>query len=52
MSKTIEQWVLFEYVGLEFTPLSKPFKTREQVEKAPESRAIAVWRPGANRCSN
>ena len=36
MSKTIEQWLLFEYVGLEFTPLSKPFKTREQAEKARE----------------
>jgi hypothetical protein len=32
----IEQWLLFEYVGLEFTPLSKPFKTREQAEKARE----------------
>jgi hypothetical protein len=29
-------WLLFEYVGLEFTPLSKPFKTREQAEKARE----------------
>ena len=36
MSKTIEQWLLFEYIGLEFTPLSKPFKTREQAEKARE----------------
>jgi len=34
MSKTIEQWLLFEYVRLEFTPLSKPFKTKEQAEKA------------------
>ena len=34
MSKTVEQWLLFEYVGLEFTPLSKPFKTKEQAEKA------------------
>jgi hypothetical protein len=33
MSKIIEQWFLFEYVGLEFTPLPKPFKTREQAEK-------------------
>jgi hypothetical protein len=33
MSKIIEQWFRFEYVGLEFTPLSKPFKTREQAEK-------------------
>jgi hypothetical protein len=36
MSKIIEQWLLFEYVGLEFTPLSKPFKTKEQAEKARE----------------
>ena len=36
MSKIIEQWLLFEYVSLEFTPLSKPFKTREQAEKARE----------------
>ena len=28
--------MLFEYVGLEFTPLSKPFKTKEQAEKARE----------------
>ena len=34
MSKTIERWLLYKYVGLEFTPLSKPFKTREQAEKA------------------
>jgi hypothetical protein len=33
MSKTIEQWLLFEYVGLDFTPLSKPLKTKEQAEK-------------------
>jgi hypothetical protein len=36
MSKTVEQWLLFKYIGLEFTPLSKPFKTREQAEKARE----------------
>jgi hypothetical protein len=36
MPKTIEQWLLFKYVGLEFTLLSKPFKTREQAEKAHE----------------
>jgi hypothetical protein len=36
MSNTVELWLLFEYVGLEFTPLSKPFKTREQAEKARE----------------
>jgi hypothetical protein len=37
MSKTVEQWLLFKYIGLEFTPLSKkPLKTREQAEKARE----------------
>jgi hypothetical protein len=36
MSKTEERWVLFEYVHGEFTPLSNPFKTRKQAEKARE----------------
>ncbi len=34
MPKIIEQWLLYRYVGGEFTPLSKPFKTKEQAEKA------------------
>jgi len=34
MPKATERWVLFRYVGGVFTPLSKPFKTREQAEKA------------------
>jgi hypothetical protein len=34
MLKTVEQCLLFKYAGLEFTPLSKPFKTRAQAEKA------------------
>lgn len=34
MPKTTEQWLLFKYVGTEFTPLSKPFKTKQQAEKA------------------
>jgi hypothetical protein len=34
MAKTFEQWLLFKYVGGEFTPLSKPFKTKQQAEKA------------------
>jgi hypothetical protein len=34
VSKTIEQWLLFKYIGGEFTPLSKPFKTRAQAEQA------------------
>jgi hypothetical protein len=35
----VEQWLLFEYVGLEFTPLSKPFKTKKQAEKAREKNS-------------
>jgi hypothetical protein len=34
MPKTTEQWLLFEYIGRDFRPLSKPFKTKEQAEKA------------------
>jgi hypothetical protein len=34
MPKIIEQWLLFKYVSGEFTPLLKPFKTKEQGEKA------------------
>jgi hypothetical protein len=34
MPKTIEQWLLYKYIDGEFTPLSKPFKTKEQAEKA------------------
>ena len=34
MDKVIEQWLLYRYVDLEFTPLSKPFKTKKQAEKA------------------
>jgi len=30
MPKTIEQWLLFKYVGGEFTPLSKPFKRKSR----------------------
>ena len=36
MSKIVERWLLFEYVGLEFTPLSRPFKTKKEAEKARE----------------
>jgi hypothetical protein len=32
--KIIVQWLLYKYIGGEFTPLSKPFKTKEQAEKA------------------
>jgi len=34
MSKTTEQWLLFNYEGPEITPLSKPFKTKAQAKKA------------------
>jgi hypothetical protein len=34
MPKTIERWFLFEYIGRELTPLSKPFKSKEQAEEA------------------
>jgi hypothetical protein len=30
------QFEMSKFIGLEFTPLSKPFKTREQAEKAHE----------------
>jgi hypothetical protein len=29
MPKILEQWILFEYVGGQLTPLSKPFKSRK-----------------------
>jgi len=44
----IEQWLLFKYVEGQFTPLSKPFKTKDQAEKARlklperERRSVAV----------
>jgi hypothetical protein len=34
MPKIIDQWLLFRYVGGEFTLLSKPLKTKVQAEKA------------------
>ena len=34
MPKIIERWLLFKYVGGEFTPLSKPLQKKEQAEKA------------------
>jgi hypothetical protein len=48
MLKTIEQWLLFRYIDGQFTPLSKPFKTKAQAEKARlklperERRSVAV----------
>ena len=34
MPRIVERWLLFKYVGVEFTPLSKPLKNKEQPEKA------------------
>jgi len=34
MPKLTQRWLLFKYVGGEFTPLSKPLKTKERAEKA------------------
>jgi hypothetical protein len=48
MPKIIEQWLLFKYIKGEFTPLSKPFKTKAAAEKARlklperERRSVAV----------
>jgi len=48
MPKIIEQWLLVKYVERQFTPLSKPFKPKEQAEwarlKMPERerRSVAV----------
>jgi len=46
--KIIERWLLFKYVDGQFTPLSKPFKTKATAEKARlklperEQRSVAV----------
>jgi len=34
MPKIVERWLLFKYIGGEFTPLSKPLKKKEHAEKA------------------
>jgi hypothetical protein len=33
VAKTIEQWILFEYVEGQLTQLSKPFKSKKLAEK-------------------
>ncbi len=46
MPRIVERWLLYKYVGGEFTPLSKPFKTKEQAEwarlKYPERERGAI----------
>jgi hypothetical protein len=34
MAKIVERWLLFKYIAGQFTPLSKPFRTKDQAEKA------------------
>jgi hypothetical protein len=34
MPKITKRWLLFKYIGGQFTPLSKPFKAKEKAEKA------------------
>jgi hypothetical protein len=34
MPRIVDRWLLFKYIGGEFTPLSKPLKTKAQAEKA------------------
>ena len=53
MAKTIGRWLLFRYIrGGEFTPLSKPFKTKQLAEKARsryperERKAIGIAETG------
>ncbi len=33
MSKIVERWLLYKYINGEFTPLSKPLRTKAQAEK-------------------
>jgi hypothetical protein len=33
MAKIVQQWILFEYVDGQLTPLSKPFKSKKLAEK-------------------
>jgi hypothetical protein len=42
--KIIERWLLFKYIDGQFTPLSKPFKTRDQAEKARLKYPEREWR--------
>jgi hypothetical protein len=48
LMKIVKRWLLFKYVEGQFTPLSKPFKRKDQAEKARlrlperERRSVAV----------
>jgi hypothetical protein len=46
MPKIIERWLSFKYIEGQFTPLSKPFKTKTAAEKArlklPEQKRGAI----------
>jgi hypothetical protein len=55
LMKIVEQWLLFKYIDGQLTFLSKPFKTKEQAEKARlklperERRQVAVGVIRSNR---
>jgi len=46
MPKIIERWLLFKHIAGEFTPLSKPLRTKERAEQArlkyPEKERKAI----------
>ena len=46
MPKITEKWLLYKYINGEFTPLSRPFKTRNEAETArmkyPEQERKAI----------
>jgi hypothetical protein len=52
VSKTVEQWLLFKYVGGELTPLSKPFRTKKQAEKAREKYPERFAQDNRARCDS
>jgi len=49
MPKTTEQWLLFKYIDGEFTPLSKPFKSKEPQRNRGDHHNLGQNRCGPNR---
>ena len=39
MPKIVEQWLIYKYIDGQFTPLSKPLKSKAQAEKARDKYA-------------
>jgi hypothetical protein len=55
MPRRDEQWLLFKYVGGEFTPVSKPFKSKAQAENTPSDSAerlelVSFDKPNSDLC--